>query len=132
MKFQQWPKRDPNKNNFKIPNEVFYIGLSYPEITIYCYLLSIEDRETYQCYPSYKTIGEAVGTPTRWATGRISPPSLWAAGSSSPVINSWRGSTNRWPKRRKYFNGYFKDSVVFVCVAKGGMINGKETSKRQG
>ena len=51
MKFQQWPKRDPDKNYFKVPNEVFHIGLSYPEISIYCYLLSIEDRETYQCYP---------------------------------------------------------------------------------
>ena len=50
MKFQQWPKRDPDKNYFKVPNEVFHIGLSYPEISIYCYLLSIEDRETYQCY----------------------------------------------------------------------------------
>ena len=61
MKFQQWPIRDPDKNYFKVPNEVFHIGLSYPEISIYCYLLSIEDRETYQCYPSYRTIGEAVG-----------------------------------------------------------------------
>ena len=31
-----------------------------PEISIYCYLLSIEDRETYQCWPSYKTIGKAL------------------------------------------------------------------------
>ncbi len=61
MKFHQWPKRDPEKNYFKVPNEVFHIGLSYPEISIYCYLLSIEDRETYQCYPSYKTIGKALG-----------------------------------------------------------------------
>lgn len=61
MKFQQWPKRDPDKNYFKVPNEVFHIGLSYPEISIYCYLLSIEDRETYQCYPGYKTIGKALG-----------------------------------------------------------------------
>ena len=61
MKFQQWPKRDPDKNYFKVPNEVFHIGLSYPEISVYCYLLSMEDRETYQCYPSYKTIGKALG-----------------------------------------------------------------------
>ena len=61
MKFRQWPKRDPNKNYFLVPNEVFHIGLSHPEISIYCYLLSIENRETYQCWPSYKTIGEAVG-----------------------------------------------------------------------
>ena len=61
MKFRQWPKRDPNKNYFLVPNEVFHIGLNHPEISIYCYLLSIEDRETYQCYPSYKTIGKALG-----------------------------------------------------------------------
>ena len=61
MKFQQWPKRDPDKNYFKVPNEVFHIGLNHPEISIYCYLLSIEDRETYQCWPSYKTIGKALG-----------------------------------------------------------------------
>lgn len=61
MKFRQWPKRDPNKNYFLVPNEVFHIGLSHPEISIYCYLLSIEDRETYQCWPSYKTIGKALG-----------------------------------------------------------------------
>lgn len=60
MKFRQWPKRDPNKNYFLVPNEVFHIGLSHPEISIYCYLLSIEDRETYQCWPSYKTIGKAL------------------------------------------------------------------------
>ena len=61
MKFRQWPKRDPNKNYFLVPNEVFHIGLSHSEISIYCYLLSIEDRETYQCWPSYKTIGKALG-----------------------------------------------------------------------
>ena len=61
MKFQQWPKRDPNKNYFMVPNEVFHIDLSHPKISIYCYLLSIEDRETYQCWPSYKTIGKALG-----------------------------------------------------------------------
>ena len=61
MKFQQWPKRDARKNYFLVPNEVFHIGLSHPEISIYCYLLSIENRETYQCWPSYKTIGDAVG-----------------------------------------------------------------------
>ena len=30
-------------------------------VSIYGYLLSVEDRKTYQCYPSYTTIGEAVG-----------------------------------------------------------------------
>lgn len=61
MNYKRWPKRDPNKNYFLVPNEVFHIGLSYPEISVYCYLLSIEDREAYQCWPSYKTIGKALG-----------------------------------------------------------------------
>ena len=30
------------------------------EISIYAYLLRCEDRETYQCHPSYRTIGKAV------------------------------------------------------------------------
>ena len=34
MKFRQWPKRDPNKNYFLVPNEVFRIGLNHPEISI--------------------------------------------------------------------------------------------------
>ena len=61
MKFQQWPKRDPNKNYFMVPNEIFNIGLDYREISLYTYLLRCENRETYQCWPSYKTIGHAIG-----------------------------------------------------------------------
>ncbi len=60
MKFSSWPKRDPIKNYFPVPNELYHLGLSSGEIAIYGYLLSIENRETYQCYPSYKTIGKAV------------------------------------------------------------------------
>ena len=61
MKFQQWPKRDPSKNYFMVPNEIFSIGLDYREISLYTYLLRCENRETYQCWPSYQTIGHAIG-----------------------------------------------------------------------
>ena len=48
-----------------LPKEVivyiFCLNLSCGEIAVYAYLLFREDRKTYQCYPSYKTIGEAVG-----------------------------------------------------------------------
>ena len=60
MKFNRWHKRDPIKNYFPVPNEIYHLGLEAGEIAIYGYLLSIEDRKTYQCYPSYKTIGKAV------------------------------------------------------------------------
>ena len=56
-----WTKRDPVKNYFPLPNEIYQLGLSHGAIAVYGYLLRIEDRKTYQCYPSYRTIGEAVG-----------------------------------------------------------------------
>ena len=58
---KNWAKRDPIKNYFPLPNEIFQLGLSHGAIAIYGYLLRIEDRSTYQCHPSYATIGKAVG-----------------------------------------------------------------------
>ena len=46
---------------FVLPNELFDLGLSTGEIAVYVYLVRCEDRETYTCYPSYDTIGAAVG-----------------------------------------------------------------------
>lgn len=59
-KFQRWPKRDPIKDCFLLPNEVFLLDLSGGAKLVYAYLLYCEDRETYQCYPSYKKIGQNV------------------------------------------------------------------------
>ena len=52
------------KNYFPLPNVIFSLGLSPGEIAVYSYLLYCEDRKTYQCHPSYKTIGQAVGMST--------------------------------------------------------------------
>jgi len=46
---------------FVLPNEIFDLGLSGGEILVYAFLIRCEDRETYTCYPSYDTIGSAVG-----------------------------------------------------------------------
>ena len=54
-------KKDTIKNYFPLPNAIFDLGLHHMEINIYAYLLRIEDRRTYQCHPSYATIGKAVG-----------------------------------------------------------------------
>lgn len=51
-------------NYFPLPNAIFSLNLSPGEIAVYSYLLHCEDRKTYQCYPSYKTIGRAVGMST--------------------------------------------------------------------
>lgn len=45
---------------FTLPNEIFCIGLFSGEIAVYSFLLRCENRKTYQCYPSYRTIGKAL------------------------------------------------------------------------
>ena len=59
-KYDLYSKRDPAKNFSPLPNEVFYLGLSYGAIAVYGYLMHIEDRKTFQSYASYSTIGRAV------------------------------------------------------------------------
>ncbi len=54
-------KRDSTKSFFPLPNAIFRIGLTSGEILVYTYLMYCENRKTYQCHPSYSTIGEAVG-----------------------------------------------------------------------
>lgn len=58
---RKYPKRDPIKDYFPLPNEIFCLGLSYGEIAVYSYLLYRENRKTFQCYPSYRSIGKALG-----------------------------------------------------------------------
>ena len=58
---KNYVRRDPIKNYFPLPNEIYQLGLSPGAIAVYGYLLRIEDRTTYQCHPSYATIGKAVG-----------------------------------------------------------------------
>ena len=55
-----YKNHDPTKHFFPLPNEIFSLGLSTGEIAVYAYLMFCEDRETYQCYPGYKTIGKAL------------------------------------------------------------------------
>ena len=61
MKYNRYPKRDAVRNYFPLPNEIFCLDLSAGEIAVYAYLMYCEDRKTFQCHPSYKTIGSAVG-----------------------------------------------------------------------
>lgn len=61
MKYKRYPTRRAKRNYFPLPNEIFRLGLSARELAVYSFLLKCENRETYQCYPGYRTIGEAVG-----------------------------------------------------------------------
>ena len=47
-------------NYFSLPNEIFLLGLNPGELAVYCYLRRCENRKTHQCWPSYKSIGQAV------------------------------------------------------------------------
>ena len=60
MRNSRYTKRDPIKDYFPLPNEIFCLGLSYSEIAVYSYLLYCENRKSYQCYPSYRSIGKAL------------------------------------------------------------------------
>ena len=54
-------KRDGARNFFPLPRKIFNLGLTAGEIAVYAYLMFRENRKSYQCYPSYRTIGDAVG-----------------------------------------------------------------------
>ena len=43
MKRSLWPTRDPVKDYFPLPKEIFSLGLSAAAIAIYAYLLFCED-----------------------------------------------------------------------------------------
>ena len=47
-------------NCFILSIYVMNLELSATALAIYCYLMYIEDRKNYECYPSYKTIGKAL------------------------------------------------------------------------
>lgn len=53
--------RKPKGHFFSLPNEIFDLGLSPSAFLVYSYLRRSANRNTHQCYPSYETIGSAVG-----------------------------------------------------------------------
>lgn len=59
MKYNR-QSRSVLKNYFPLPNEIFSLGLCSGEISVYAYLMYLEDRKNFKCHPSYKTIGRAL------------------------------------------------------------------------
>ena len=56
-----YAKRSPLGHYFLLPNEIFTLGLSPDELSIYAYLMFCEDRETHQCWPSIGKICQHTG-----------------------------------------------------------------------
>lgn len=54
-------KRSLLGHYFLLPNEIFTLGLSPGELSVYAYLISCENRETYQCWPSIGRISQHTG-----------------------------------------------------------------------
>ena len=48
------------RDGFFLPNELVQLGLDYGELAVYSFLKRCENRKTHQCWPSIKTIGQAV------------------------------------------------------------------------
>ena len=56
----RYSKYSGRGNFFSLPNEAFLLGLSSGELAVYSFLKRCENRKTHQCWPSIKTIGQAV------------------------------------------------------------------------
>ena len=46
---------------FEMPSAMFQMDLTTDEMATYAYLRCRKNNRTYKCWPSYKTIGEAIG-----------------------------------------------------------------------
>ena len=56
-----YTSRSPLGRFFLLPNEIFTLGLSPGELSIYAYLMFCEDGETHQCWPSIGKICQHTG-----------------------------------------------------------------------
>ncbi len=56
-----YTKHSPLGHYFLLPNEIFTLGLSPGELSVYAYLIFCEDRETHQCWPSIGKICQHTG-----------------------------------------------------------------------
>jgi len=61
LRYYDSKKRDNPGDYFPLPKSIFRLDLSTGEIAVYAFLMYCEDRKTFQCHPSYATIGEATG-----------------------------------------------------------------------
>ena len=64
-KYVPYPTRDAIKNYFPLPNEIFDFGLHSTAIAIYAYLMKLENRDDFVCFPAYKTIAKAIGVKSK-------------------------------------------------------------------
>ena len=59
-----YTNRSPLGHYFLLPNEIFILGLSPGELSVYAYLIFCEDRETHQSWTSIGRISQHTGMST--------------------------------------------------------------------
>ena len=80
------------KNFTPLPNEIFSLHLSTGELATYAVLMRLEDPRTYECWPSYETIGKAIGksksSVKRYVAGVVEEIYLASGGKGAQVSQS--------------------------------------------
>ena len=61
MRYYDSNRKDIPGDYFPMPKAVFRLDLDTGEIALLAYLMYCGNRKTFQCYPSYSTIGRATG-----------------------------------------------------------------------
>ena len=56
-----YTKHSPLGHYFFLPNEIFTLGLSPSELSVYAYLIFCKDRKTHQCWPGIGKICQHTG-----------------------------------------------------------------------
>lgn len=110
MRNIRYPKRDPIKDYFPLPNEIFCLNLSYGEIAVYSYLLYRENRKTFKCHPSYKTIGKALNMSRNTVCKYV------RALEEKELITT--GPTNVFTKKGEKLNGNLLYTILPIEQAK--------------
>lgn len=107
-------------NYFKIPNNIFELGLTTYEFVVTTYLLRLENNNS-QSFPSYKTIAEKCNISERTAKNVVK--SLVGLGLLSKVVRKTKD------KKCNDTNVYKVANLIETGVATMEVVDGKEIKK---
>ena len=102
------------KRFFPLPDEIFSLGLSSGALAVYSYLLYCEDRKTYQCWPSYRSIGEAV----RMSVNTVRKYVTELESQELIVTEPTSISHKRWPQAQRHSPAGHSSTSAESCFSK--------------
>ena len=102
-----------------LPNEIFSLHLSTGELATYAVLMRLEDLRTYECWPSYETIGKAIGksksSVKRYVAGLVEKGLITVEPTSVIMRNGLKLCTALWKAAAKC-DARFGLTKRFYCV----------------